>query len=208
MADRDGNLRTPRLILRGWRDEDLAEFARINADPEVMRHFPSPLDRSSSDAAATRIRDHFRQHGFGMWAVEKVSGESFIGFVGLSHVDFEAHFTPAVEMGWRLARANWGQGYASEAAERALDFAFSEGRMTEIFSFTALSNQRSAAVMKRIGMSLHPEAQFTHPKLPHGHRLAPHWLYRIKKETWQRLREQQGRSLKSPDRRPVQQSSR
>ncbi|MDG2050373.1 MAG: GNAT family N-acetyltransferase [Myxococcota bacterium] len=184
----DRTLRTPRLILRDWRDEDLAEFARINADPEVMRHFPARLDTSESDAVAARIRHHFEKHGYGFWAVERVGGEPFLGFVGLAHVDFEASFTPAVEIGWRLARSGWGYGYASEAAERALDFAFSEARLAEVVSFTALRNKRSAAVMERIGMSLHPEIRFDHPKLPKGHPLSPHWLYHIKKERWRKLK--------------------
>ena len=109
-------LETPRLVLRGWRESDLAPFAALNDDPAVMEHFPSRLTRAESDAMVARIGDHFARHGFGLWAVEAPGSADFLGFVGLSIPRFESHFTPCVEIGWRLAREHWGRGYAPEAA--------------------------------------------------------------------------------------------
>src|SRR5262249_39585619 len=130
-------IRTGRLHLRGWREEDLAPFAALNADPDVMEFFPRPLDRAESDAAVARIRDHFAQRGFGLWAVEARGVADFTGFVGLAVPRFEAHFTPCVEIGWRLAREHWGRGYATEAARAVLDFGFRDLTLQEIVSFTA-----------------------------------------------------------------------
>jgi RimJ/RimL family protein N-acetyltransferase len=175
---------TGRLLLRRWRPEDRAPFAAMNADPEVMEHFPAPLTRADSDAFVDRIEDGFAAHGFGLWAVEvtepgELNGQ-FIGFTGLSVPRFEAHFTPAVEVGWRLARPAWGRGYASEAARRALAVGFDEFRLPEVVSFTSATNLRSQAVMRRIGMTHDPADDFGHPSLPPGHRLHRHVLYRIR----------------------------
>jgi RimJ/RimL family protein N-acetyltransferase len=172
-------IHTHRLHLRHWRDEDLPAFAALNADPRVMEFFPKPLDRAESDALAVRIRDGFASRGFGLWAVEVPGVADFIGFVGLSVPQFEAHFTPCVEIGWRLARENWGSGYASEAARAALDFGFRSLALDQIVSFTTLANWRSRRVMERIGMSRMPEDDFDHPGLPEGHALRRHALYRI-----------------------------
>lgn len=174
-------LRTPRLILRPWRDEDLVPFAAINADPAVMEFFPQTLDRRESEAAAGRIRDHFARQGFGLWAVEVPGAAEFIGFVGLSVPRFEAHFTPCVEVGWRLARSQWGRGYATEAARAALDFGFRDLALDEIVSFTVPANRRSRAVMERIGMTHSPADDFDHPALPEGHPLRRHVLYRSRR---------------------------
>lgn len=169
---------TPRLHLRPWRDEDLPAFATMNADPEVMEFFPKTLDRAESDAMATRIRDHFVRRGYGFWAVEIPGVANFIGFVGLSVPAFETHFTPCVEIGWRLARAHWGLGYATEAARAAIDFGFRQLALDEIVSFTVPANRRSRGVMERIGMSRLPADDFDHPVLPEGHPLRRHVLYR------------------------------
>jgi RimJ/RimL family protein N-acetyltransferase len=171
-------IRTTRLRLRGWRDEDLAPFAAMNADPAVMEFFPRPLDRAESDAAVARIREHFARHGFGLWAVEVPGVADFIGFVGLAVPRFEAHFTACVEIGWRLARAHWGRGYATEAARAALDFGFRDLALKEIVSFTVPANLRSRAVMERIGMTRSPDDDFDHPGLPEGNPLRRHVLYR------------------------------
>jgi ribosomal-protein-alanine N-acetyltransferase len=170
---------TPRLLLRPWWDEDLAPFAALNADPTVMEFFPKPLDRAESDAMVARIRDHFARHGFGQWAVEVPGVADFIGFVGMAIPRFEAHFTPCVEVGWRLAREHWGLGYATEAALAALDFGFRTLALDEIVSFTTASNLRSRAVMERIGMTRTPVDDFDHPSLPEGHPLRRHVLYRV-----------------------------
>jgi ribosomal-protein-alanine N-acetyltransferase len=174
-------IQTRRLHLRRWRDEDLPAFAAINADPEVMEHFPKTLDRAESDSRAAEIREHFARHGFGLWAVEVAGIAPFIGVVGLSIPTFEARFTPCVEVGWRLARAHWGNGFATEAARAAFDFGFRRLALEEIVSFAVPGNRRSLAVMERIGMTRDPLDDFDHPLLPEGHPLRGHVLYRIKR---------------------------
>ncbi|MBB5205138.1 RimJ/RimL family protein N-acetyltransferase [Inhella inkyongensis] len=172
------SLRTPRLLLRPWRDEDLPAYAALNADPEVMRHFPALLTREQSDAQAARIRAKLDAQGWGLWAVEVQGGAPFIGFVGLADPGFEASFMPAIEVGWRLARSAWGQGYASEAASAALAFGFEQLDLASIVSFTVPANVRSRAVMTRIGMH-DTGLRFEHPRVPEGSALREHVLYRI-----------------------------
>lgn len=173
-------LTTERLILRPWRDGDLAPFAALNADPEVMEHFPAPLSRAESDAVATRIRGFMAERGFGWWVVEVPGEAPFIGFIGLWAPTFEAHFTPCIEVGWRLARPFWSRGYATEGARACLRFGFQELGLGEIVSFTATGNIRSQAVMRRLGMTHDPADDFDHPGLPEGHPLRRHVLYRVK----------------------------
>ena len=170
---------TDRLLLRRWRDEDLMPFAELNSDPEVMTYMPALLDRRESDALATRIRQQFDQRGFGLWAVEIPEVASFVGYVGLSVPRFTTPFTPCVEVGWRLARAHWGHGYATEAARASVTFGFEQVGLEEIVSFTAPANSRSIAVMERLGMSHDPADDFDHPSLPAGHPLRRHVLYRL-----------------------------
>jgi RimJ/RimL family protein N-acetyltransferase len=173
------NLTTERLILRQWREADREPFAALNADPRVMEFFPSCLDRAESDAFADRIEAHFARHGFGLWAVELPGIAPFIGFIGLSIPRFEAHFTPCVEIGYRLAHEYWGKGYAPEGARRVLAHGFDQLQLPEIVSFTARVNLRSRAVMERIGMRCDVSGDFDHPLLPENHKLRPHVLYRI-----------------------------
>ncbi len=173
-------LETNRLLLRAWRSEDLAPFAALNADPRVMEHFPAPLSRAESDALAERIQAHFDAHGFGVWAVEAPGVAAFAGFVGLAVPRFEAHFTPCVEIGWRLAAEHWGRGYATEGARAAMAFGFESLELDEIVSFTAPANVRSVRVMEKLGMTRDPEEDFDHPSLPEGHPLRRHVLYRRK----------------------------
>ncbi|MDA0563478.1 GNAT family N-acetyltransferase [Streptomonospora sp. S1-112] len=188
MGDRDSSrpaaaevrLRTARLILRPWRPEDREPFARLNADPRVMEHFPAPLTRAQSDALADRIEARMAAEGFGLWAVEVAATGAFIGFTGLSRPAFTAHFTPAVEVGWRLAHHAWGQGCATEAATAAVHHGFTRAGLGEIVSFTAVDNLRSQAVMRRLGMTRDPADDFDHPDLPPGHRLRRHVLYRLR----------------------------
>jgi len=172
-------LTTERLILRPWREADREPFAALNADPRVMEFFPSCLNRAESDASADRIEAHFARHGFGLWAVELPGVAPFFGFIGLSVPRFEAHFTPCVEIGWRLAQEHWGKGYASEGARRVLAHGFDQLQLPEIVSFTARVNLRSRAVMERIGMRCDVSGDFDHPLLPENHKLRPHVLYRI-----------------------------
>jgi ribosomal-protein-alanine N-acetyltransferase len=173
-------LRTNRLLLRRWRPDDLAPFAELNSDPRVMEHFPALLTREESDARAAGIQARFEERGFGLWAVEELGGAPFIGFIGLSVTPFEAHFTPCVEIGWRLAAAHWNRGYATEGAQAALDFGFGRLQLGEIVSFTAVQNVRSRRVMEKLGMTRAPEEDFDHPLLPEGHRLRRHVLYRLR----------------------------
>jgi RimJ/RimL family protein N-acetyltransferase len=176
--------RTQRLILRQWRDTDLEPFAALNADPEVMRHFPAPLAPAESDALADWARAGLSQRGWGLWAVEVAGGASFIGFVGLAVPRFEAAFTPAVEVGWRLAREHWGRGYATEGARAALAVAFERLNLDEIVSFTTVGNDRSRRVMERLGMTRDPRDDFEHPLLAACNPLRPHVLYRLTRAEW------------------------
>jgi len=152
----------------------------MNADSVVMEHFAEPLTRAQSDELIERIEDGFEANGFGLWALEVRRAGEFIGFTGLAVPEFEAHFTPAVEIGWRLARSAWGNGYATEAARAVLSFGFEEAGLNEVVSFTVPTNRRSLAVMERIGMSRDPRDDFDHPGLPEGHLLRPHVLYRVR----------------------------
>jgi RimJ/RimL family protein N-acetyltransferase len=172
-------LATRRLLLREWREEDLAPFAALNGDPEVMRYFPAPLTRAESDGFARFVQGLIAVQGWGLWAVEVRDGAPFIGFVGLNRVRFKAHFTPAIEVGWRLDRPFWGCGYATEAAAAALTFAFEELDCPEVVSFTALINEPSLRVMRRLGMSHDPADDFDHPAVPAGP-LRRHALYRAR----------------------------
>ena len=242
-------LTTARLILRRWRDADRPQFAALNADPEVMRYFAAPLDRAASDAFVDRIEQGFDEHGYGLWALEVRATGEFLGFTGLALQTFEAPFTPAVEVGWRLARSAWGQGYATEAARAALAYGFgfpvhglrspedqllrrgdarsesescgqhslddpflrrcdarSESQsyglrslddpllrrgddralagLDEIISITTRTNVASQAVMQRLGMTTRPEDDFEYSRLPEGHPLRPHVLYRLNRVEW------------------------
>lgn len=181
-------IETDRLRLRQWRAGDRDPFYELNADPAVMEHFPGRLSRGQSNRLADALATHIEANGWGLYAVEEKRSAAFIGFVGLNPVDFEAAFTPAVEIGWRIARAFWGKGYASEAARASADLAFDTLRLDELVSFTAIANQRSRNVMERIGMIHHPQGDFLHPKLPADHPIAPHVLYRLKAEDWRRGR--------------------
>ena len=172
------SLTTARLILRQWRGADLPAFAALNADTDVMEFMDHPLERDASDALARRIRDRIEDTGYGLFAVEVPGVAPFIGFTGLAVPTFEAAFIPCVEIGWRLARAFWGFGYATEEATAVLAFAFSTLRLPEIVSFTTAGNLRSRAVMARLGMTRDPADDFDHPVLPEDHPLRLHVLYR------------------------------
>lgn len=172
-------LHTSRLRLRRWRDSDREPFAALNADPTVMEFYPAPLSRAESDAMVDRIEELFNRQGFGLWAVEITATNTFIGYVGLWPAVFEAHFTPAVEVGWRLTQIHWGHGYATEAGWAATADGFARMGLDEIVSFTAASNDRSQRVMRRLGMTHDPRDDFEHPSLAVGHPLRPHVLYRL-----------------------------
>jgi ribosomal-protein-alanine N-acetyltransferase len=170
-------LTTPRLLLRPWVPTDRDAFAALADDARVME-FLTPLDRAGSDALADRIAAHFARHGFGYWAVEVPGVAPFVGFVGLGTVGFEAAFTPAVEIAWRLASAHWSRGYATEAARAVMDAAFSRFGLEQVVALTVPANRRSRAVMERLGMTRDPAEDFDHPRLAEGHPLRRHVLYR------------------------------
>jgi ribosomal-protein-alanine N-acetyltransferase len=183
----DVQLRTERLVLRPWRDEDVEPFAAMNADPRVMEFFPNTNTHAESVATLGRIRTHFAAHGFGLWAIELVGGASFAGMLGLSVPSFQAHFTPCVEVGWRLPVEHWGRGYATEGARAALAFGFDQLALPEIVSFTTVNNLRSRRVMERLGMYRTPDDDFLHPALPDGHPVRPHVLYRLSRDAYRHL---------------------
>ena len=177
-------LTTERLILRQWRDSDREPFRRMNADAAVMEFMPKRLPAEESDVLADRIQRRLAERGFGLFAAELRETGSFIGFVGLSAPAFEAHFTPCVEIGWRLAREFWGSGYATEGAYAVLRLAFMSLELPEVVSFTAASNERSRRVMKRLGMVRNTEDDFDHPHLSAADPLRPHVLYRLARVNW------------------------
>jgi RimJ/RimL family protein N-acetyltransferase len=177
-------LDTARLKLRHWSPADLVPFAALNADPQVMEFMPGRLSREASDAAAALAQARIERDGFGLWAVQVHGGAPFIGYVGLQVPSFAAHFTPCVEIGWRLARDAWGHGYATEAARACLCHAFGTLTLPEVLAFTVPANVRSRAVMRRLGMTLDPAGAFDHPRLPVGHPLRPHLLYRLTRAAW------------------------
>jgi RimJ/RimL family protein N-acetyltransferase len=177
-------LKTDRLLLRQWTDADREPYAALNADPVVMEHFPAPMTREMSDAMVDRLAADLDERGFGLWALEVLETGQFIGFTGLSVPSFEAHFTPAVEVGWRLSKDAWGNGYASEAARASLAHAFGPAGLDEVVSFTATTNKSSQRVMQRIGMSHDDADDFDHPRVEPGHRLERHVLYRITRSQW------------------------
>ena len=177
-------LETERLILRRWKPTDVEPFAAMNSDPQVMEFFPASLSFKQSAEMALRIEEGFESQGFGLWTLERRDSGEFIGFTGFNRPKFESHFTPCVEIGWRLAHAHWGAGYASEAAREALRDGFERLKLAEIVSFTSLLNTRSISVMKKIGMAKDPQGDFVHPALEPGHRLGPHVLYRLSRANW------------------------
>lgn len=177
-------LRTERLLLRAWRESDRAPYAALNADPIVMEHFPAVLSREESDAHVDQIVATFEERGWGLWAAEVPGVAEFIGFIGLNLPRFQAHFTPCVEVGWRLARTAWGRGYAPEGATAALRFAFEDLALDEIVSFTTVGNAKSRRVMEKLGMEHDPNDDFDHPSLPAGSPVRRHVLYRISKQDW------------------------
>lgn len=170
-------LETDRLLLRSWVAADREPFAALNADARVMQYLPRVLGQEESDALVDRIERHFDDHDFGLWAVEIPGVVSFAGFVGLSIPPLQAHFTPCVEVGWRLAVEHWGHGYATEGGRAAVRFAFAQLGLEEVVSFTVPANERSRRVMERIGMVHHAEDDFDVPDVPE--RLRRHVLYRI-----------------------------
>jgi RimJ/RimL family protein N-acetyltransferase len=176
-------LRTSRLVLRRWRDDDAAAFAEFSADPAVMQYLVPFADRAAMDAWVAAARKHWHDHGFGPWVVELPDEAPFIGVVGLSNLRFALPFAPAVEAAWRLVRPYWGRGYAYEAARAAIDDGFGRLGLNEIVAFTVPANLASRRVMEKLGMSRNPaeDFDFDHPRLPPGHPLRRHVLSRLRR---------------------------
>lgn len=185
-------IETSRLRLREWRDSDREPFAAMNADPEVMEYFETPLSRAGSDASIDAWQSQFTTRGWGLWALELLDCAEFIGFTGLSVPRHNFAFSPCVEVGWRLARTAWGHGYATEAARASLAVAFEQLALPEVVSFTSAGNRRSRAVMERIGMQ-NTHDDFDHPGITEGHPLRRHCLYRITDSQWRQQAARGGR---------------
>ncbi|KKW75592.1 GCN5 family acetyltransferase [Acinetobacter sp. AG1] len=175
-------IETARLILRQWQPEDYASFAQMSKNPQVMQYFPKLLTRTESDAFINKVRAIIELQSWGFWAVELKSNHQFIGFVGIHSQPTQFSFSPCIEIGWRLDQAYWGKGYATEAAQSVLDFAFRELNFEKIVSFTSLENLRSQMLMQKLGMI--KVGEFQHPALVKDHPLSWHVLYEIHQSDW------------------------
>lgn len=178
------SLESNRILLRPWKPSDLQPFAKMNADADVMRYYPSTLNHEESDEFAQRIQERFNEKGWGFWALEHKDSGKFMGFTGLNIPGYDLPCNPCIEVGWRLARSFWGEGFATEAAKASLDFAFANLKTDRIVSFASVVNERSWQVMERLGMR-NTHQNFDHPIIPAGHELSEHVLYEIDKDTWQ-----------------------
>lgn len=170
-------IETDRLILRTWQENDILPFSEINKDKDVMEYLPKCLSLEETEQFYNRIVSEHRTFGYGLYAVETKNDGRFIGYVGFHHFDFDADFSPGIEIGWRLAKEHWNRGYATEAAKACIDYARRNHLFNEIYSFTTVCNHRSERVMQKIGMER--LGLFSHPALPKGHRLEPHVLYKL-----------------------------
>jgi RimJ/RimL family protein N-acetyltransferase len=177
MTRRFDSIRTPRLLMRRWRDADREPYAQMNANPVVMRYFPAVQDRAASDVSIDRMEALFDRQGFGLWALELAGTAEFIGFTGLNPMPDGVPGSGGMEVGWRLAEHAWHHGYATEAAQAAVDVGFNGLGLAEIWSMTAILNEQSQAVMRRLGMT--PYARFEHPRIELGHPLRPHVAFRL-----------------------------
>ncbi len=180
-------IQTERLILRQWCDRDIDPYRKLNADPKVMEFFPATWTQEESDASLQSARNHIEKYGWGKWAVSLQETDEFIGRIGLEDIDFQASFSPNIELGYRIAYKHWGKGYATEGAKAALEYGFQRLKLEEIVAFTPTQNLRSQIVMQRIGMHHSPKDDFDHPKLPKEHRLSRHVLYRLGLDEWQKM---------------------
>jgi RimJ/RimL family protein N-acetyltransferase len=170
-------IKTDRLLMRRWKDSDREPFAALNRDPDTLRFFPATLDRQASDAFVDRIEARFDEHGYGLWALEIADSAEFIGYTGLSPMAAGVPGAGGTEIQWRLVKHAWHHGYATEAAKAALVVAFDGVGLEEIWSMTAVLNEPSQAVMRRIGLI--EVARFEHPRIPEGHPLRPHVTYHL-----------------------------
>jgi len=179
---------TPRLILRDWKDSDREPWAAMGRDPEVMRYLGPVMTREQADAGFERAQGQIARDGFGFWAVERKADGRFLGFLGPKNTTFDAHFTPNIELGWRLSRDAWGQGLATEGARAARDWAFQNIETDEVIAITVPGNLGSQAVMRKIGLERDLAGDFDHPNLAETDPLRPHLLFRLNRERWAALR--------------------
>ena len=169
------DIETPRLLLRRWQDSDLEPYVRLNADTEVMRYFPVPYSSSQTKAFYDLIQQEFADYGYGLYATEEKASGRFMGYIGFHHAKLAVNFCPCIEIGWRLDKAFWNKGYATEGAKACLDYGFSHLGFEKVYSFTAIVNLPSERIMQKIGMKL--EGHFEHPDIPEGHPLRSHVFY-------------------------------
>lgn len=174
-------LKTNRLILRHWKESDLPLFYKLNSNPKVMEYFPFTLTKEQSDNMARKIQKELSEMSYGLWAVELKLNQTFIGFIGLHYQDFNTTFSPCIEIGWRLDFPFWGYGYATEGAKCALKYGINTLKIEEIVAFTPKINYRSRRVMEKLNMSYDSKDDFLHPKIPKGHPISEHVLYRSQK---------------------------
>lgn len=174
-------LETDRLTLRPFQATDVGPMALVDQDPQVCQYLPAIGTRASTEAGVQRIIRHYEEYGFSLYAVELKSNREFIGFLGLITPSFQAHFTPAIEIGWRLASKHWNKGYATEGAKAVLHYGFMELNLDKIVSFTVVNNQASRRVMEKIGLHHDPQDDFDHPRLPADSPLQRHVLYKLSK---------------------------
>ncbi len=166
-----------RLGFRNWVEEDILPFAALCSDKRVMEFYPKQLTLQEATAFIERIKQHFSEKGYGLYAVDELSTRRFIGYIGFLTAQFPAWFTPCTEIGWRLSYAAWGRGLATEGALQCLAYGWTHFHFKEIYSFTAVINKRSERVMQKIGM--HLAGSFDHPNVEEGSPLKKHVLYRI-----------------------------
>jgi RimJ/RimL family protein N-acetyltransferase len=176
-------VQTERVILRQWRAEDRPIFAAINADPKVMKYFPSALSKSQSDALVDRVSNDINVSGWGFWAAERADTAEFMGFVGINYSADGLPFAPCVDIGWRLGSQHWGQGLATEAAQGAMAYAFTHTSVEKLVSMTPLANAASERIMQKLGM-IKLAKTFLHPKVAQGHLLQEHVLYELSRDQW------------------------
>jgi len=168
-----------RLGFRTWRETDLPAFTALNTDPQVMRYFPAPLNPEASRALLKQLQAHYEVYGYTYFATELLDCKRFIGFIGLKFQDYEAPFTPAVDIGWRLRRESWGKGYATEGARRCLEYGFETLGLSSVVATCPTGNVPSERVMQRIGMQ--KQGEFEHPGLREHPQLNPCLWYEVKK---------------------------
>lgn len=180
---KDYIFKSKRLGFRNWNKNDLTEFAKINADLEVMEHFPNPLTEKETAEFIMRLKTHYEKNGYNYFATEILESGELIGFIGLAFQDYKTEFTPAIDIGWRLKKTAWGKGFATEGAKKCLEFAFNKLNLCNVISTCTERNYKSESVMKKIGMK--KIGTYKHPKLKEYPEYQNCICYGINKNAWQ-----------------------